>query len=157
MTFKEEKEFIKEKARKHGIELAASWYLPMGKNCLVARLPPKNRTEGGLWLAGSDEEIPNYGILIAAGLEARAVFADALIEVGDVVRIGRFEGSEEEFDREKTKKGRYILQVLAEGIKGSIEADKRAEECTIEFQDTADGGRAMFYVPVNDIKRKAKK
>jgi co-chaperonin GroES (HSP10) len=157
MTFKEEKEFVKEKARALKIELPERWYLPKGNTCLVARLPPKNRTDGGLWLAGNDEEIPNYGVLIGAGLKAREDMADALIEIGDVVKFGKFDGDVEEFEREKMKQGRYILQIKIEGINGSIEADKRAEDCTIEFQDTADGGRQMFYVPVNDIKRKVTK
>lgn len=138
MTFAEEKAFVKQKARELGIELPNRWYLPMGKNCLVARLPPKNRTEGGLWLAGTDEEIPNYGILIAAGLGARDYMKWALVEIGDVVKFGRFEGSEEEFEREKLKAGKYILQVKVEGINGSVEADRRVEDYELAWDDEAE-------------------
>lgn len=154
MTFKEEKEFVKEKARKSGIELPDRWYLPKGNVCLVARLPPKNRTEGGLWLAGAEEEIPNYGILIGAGLKARDSLVDALVEIGDVVKIGRFDGDAEEFQREREKQGRYILQITVEGIKGSIEADKRAEDYDIKLVETTDGAQHV-YEPRVTTKRKA--
>jgi co-chaperonin GroES (HSP10) len=140
MTYLEEKAFVKEKAKKLGIDLPDRWYLPMGKNCLVARLPPKNRTEGGLWLADTDTESSLYGILIAAGLAARDIMYGALIAIGDVVKFGKFEGAEEEFERERLKQGKYILQVKIEGINGSVEADKRAEEdYDIEIVDTDDG------------------
>ncbi len=139
MTYIEEKEFVKEKAKKLGIELPDRWYLPMGKNCLVARLPPKNRTEGGLWLADTDTELPLYGILIAAGLKARDIMAEALIEVGDVVKFVKYDGAEEEFERERLKQGKYILQLKIEGINGSVEADRRAEECDLIVEETPDG------------------
>jgi co-chaperonin GroES (HSP10) len=155
MTFKEEKEFVREKALELGIELPARWYLPMGKTCLVARLPPKNRTEGGLWIADTDAELPLYGILIAAGLKAREMMADALIEIGDVVKFGKFEGAEEEFDREKLKQGRYILQVKIEGINGSVEADQRAEGHDLKYVETPDGDEQLMWVLREKIERKA--
>ena len=155
MTFIEEKEFVKEKAKKAGIELPDRWYLPMGKNCLIARLPPKNRTEGGLWLADTDTEAPLYGILIAAGLAARDIMKEALIEVGDVVKFGKFEGAEEEFERERLKQGKYILQVKIEGINGSVEADRRAEEHDLVVEETPDGPLHIWVPQKKTTKRKA--
>lgn len=147
MTYLEEKAFVKEKAKKAGIELPDRWYLPMGKNCLVARLPPKNRTEGGLWLADTDTEAPLYGILIAAGLAARDIMKDALIEIGDVVKFGKFEGAEEEFERERLKQGKYILQVKIEGINGSVEADRRADLCDLVYDEDDSGNGQHFWRP----------
>lgn len=139
MTYLEEKAFVREKCAALKIDLPSGWYLPMGKNVLVARLPTKNRTEGGLWLADTDTELPLFGVLVSAGLAARDLMADALIEIGDVVKFGKFEGAEDEFDREAKKAGRYLLQMKMDAVSGSIEADKRAEECDIEICQTPDG------------------
>ena len=155
MTYLEEKAFVKEKAKKAGINLPDRWYLPLGKLCLIARLPTRNRTEGGLWLADTDTEPPLYGILIAAGLGARDIMKEALIEVGDVVKFGKFEGAEEEFKRESAKQGQYLLQVKIEGINGSIEADRRAEECDLIVEETPDGPLHTWVPQKKTTKRKA--
>lgn len=155
MTYVEEKAFIKEKAKKLGIDLPDRWYLPMGKVCLVARLPARNRTEGGLWLADTDTEPPLYGLLIAAGLKARDILKEALIEIGDVVKFVKYDGSEEEFAREERGKGQYILQLKIEGINGSVEADRRAEECDLTVEETPDGPLHTWVPQKKNTKRKA--
>lgn len=155
MTYIEEKEFVKEKAKALKIDIPDRWYLPAGKVCLVARLPPKNRTEGGLWLADTDTEPPLYGLLIGAGLKARDIMKESLIEIGDVVKFVKYDGAEEEFEREKQKQGRYILQLKIEGINGSVEADRRAEECDLVCQET-DDGPLHLWVPQKKTASKRK-
>ena len=121
-------------------------YLPMGKVCLVFRMPSEEKTAGGLYIPEEHAGPKPYGVLVAAGLQAREILRDALIEIGDVVYFGRFEGDEKEFKREEAKKGKYLLQLKVEGILGSVDALDRIKEYDI----VEDENREMSYA-----KRKA--
>lgn len=107
-------------------------YLPMGEVVLVFRMPSEEKTAGGLYIPEENQGPKPYGILVAAGLAARDVLADALIEIGDVVHFGRFEGDEKEFKREEAKKGKYLLQLKARGLLGSVDALDRLKDYRIE-------------------------
>lgn len=113
-------------------------YLPMGKAVLVFRMPSEEKTAGGLIIPEEHQGPKPYGILVAAGLAAREVLRDALIEIGDVVHFGRFEGWEQEFKREQSKNGRYLLSMKIEGILGSVEALKRLSEHDIVEDEDGD-------------------
>lgn len=113
-------------------------YLPMGKTCLVFRMPAEEKTAGGLYIPEEHAGPKSYGVLVAAGLQAREILRDALIEIGDVVHFGRFEGQESEFKREAAASGRYLLQLKVEGILGSVDALDRIKEYEIEENDEGD-------------------
>jgi len=106
-------------------------YLPMGEVVLVYRLPSEEKTQGGLYIPEEHAGPKPCGVLVAAGLAARDVLADALIEIGDVVYFGRFEGDEKEFAREEAKKGRYLLQLKVRGLLGSVDALERMKTVDI--------------------------
>src|SRR5262245_1091543 len=91
-------------------------YAPLGKCVLVFRLPSELQSKGGIYIATEASAAPrSCGVLVAAGLAARDVLADNLIEIGDTVYFGRFEGWEQEFAREKEGKGEYLLQMKVDG------------------------------------------
>lgn len=113
-------------------------YLPMGKTVLVFRMPSEEKTAGGLYVPQEHQGPKSYGILVAAGLAAREILRDALIEIGDVVHFGRFEGWEQEFKREQAQSGRYLLSMKVDGILGSADALKRLDDYEIETDEDGD-------------------
>lgn len=123
-------------------------YLPMGKNVLLFRLPEEEKTAGGLFIPETVREARERAVLIGAGLAAREIMADHLIELGDIVWFGRFAGSEREVARAAEGKGTYVLQVKIEDVLGSVDALKRAEDHEVGFNTEGD----MVYVkkPAND-------
>lgn len=123
-----------EKRRKE-YDIPETPYLPMGKVCLVFRMPAEEKTAGGIYVPQEHAGPKSYGVLVAAGLQAREILRDALIEIGDVVHFGRFEGSEQEFKREAAASGRYLLQLKVEGILGSVDALDRIAEYEVHEDD----------------------
>ena len=99
-------------------------YLPSGEVVIVYRLPSEEMTPGGLYTPDEYQTPVSKGILVAAGLKARDIMADALIEMGDIVYFARFAGDEREFKREAwvdrwqpelpprcAKCGEYVLEM----------------------------------------------
>lgn len=119
-------------------------YLPVGKTVLVYRLPPEEMSAGGIILTEEHRGPKECGVLVAAGLQARDVMREHLIELGDVVQFGRFEGREAEFEREKQQKGKYLLQMKIEGVLGSYDALERVENYDIKLADTDDGPQHVY-------------
>lgn len=126
-------------------------YLPVGKVILVYRLPSEEVTKSGLvlpqvWTEKSEDGTTTSGqkspepkgVLVGAGLQALDVMRDHLIELGDVVYFGRFEGWEVEFQREKMKSGKYLIQMKIEGVLGSVDAIERMKAHAVEYIDTDD-------------------
>lgn len=116
-------------------------YLPIGKVILVYRMPSEEKTAGGLFIPEEHAGPKPYGVLVAAGLAAREILRDALIEIGDVVYFGRFEGDEKEFKREEAKKGKYLLQLKVDGLLGSVDAIEREKSYQINEDEDGD----MYY------------
>ena len=102
-------------------------YLPCGKVVLVFRLPNETRTSGGLFLAETAQEPKTMGVLVGAGLEAMDILKDHLIEIGDIVWFGKFEGWEHEVKRDAENKGKQINQFKVDGILGSVDAIERVQ------------------------------
>ena len=132
--------------RRKQYDIPEAPYLPAGKVVLVFRMPSEEKTVGGIFIPEEHAGPKPYGVLVAAGLAAREILRDALIEIGDVVHFGRFEGDEKEFKREESKRGRYLLQLKVDGLLGSVDALERAKKFDIKENDDGD----MYYV-----KRKA--
>ena len=116
-------------------------YLPLGKVCLVFRMPSEEKTAGGLYVPEDNRGPKSYGVLVAAGLAAREILRDALIEIGDIVHFGRYEGDESEFKRVAASSGIKLLQLKVEGILGSVDALKRVTE--YEIKTTEDN--VLYY------------
>lgn len=149
-----------EERRRH-YDIPETPYLPMGKVILVYRLPSEEVTKSGLvipqvWTEKTDDgatisgqKSPEpKGVLVAAGLQALDVMRDHLIEIGDIVYFGRFEGWEVEFQREKMKAGKYLIQMKIEGLLGSVDAIDRMKNYSVEYIDTEDE-RGHAYVKRN--------
>lgn len=139
-----------EERRRH-YDIPETPYLPMGKVILVYRLPSEEVTKSGLvipqvWTEKSDDGTTTTGqkspdpkgVLVAAGLQALDVMRDHLIEIGDIVYFGRFEGWEVEFKREAMKSGKYLIQMKIEGLLGSVDAMERMKNHAVEYVDTDD-------------------
>jgi chaperonin GroES len=120
-------------------------YLPMGEVILVYRLPSETHTAGGLEIPEEYRSPVSRGILIAAGLEARDIMGDALIEIGDIVYFGRFEGDEREFKRDEAEKGEKLLQLKMRGILGSADALFRSQHYDIVLTTLEDGTTEHMY------------
>lgn len=119
-------------------------YLPLGKVCLVYRIQAEEKTAGGLYVPEEHAGPNPYGVLVAAGIKAREILRDALIEVGDIVYFGRYEGDEKEFKREAAAKGMYLLQLKVEGLLGSVDALERVKKYKIEEVETVDGPQLQY-------------
>lgn len=132
-------------------------YLPQGKNVLVFRVPNETRTAGGLYIAETAQEPKPCGILVGAGLAARDVMADHLIEIGDEVWFGRFAGWEKEVARDPEGKGKAILQMKIEDVLGSVDAIERFDDHTIarDLDPESETYGEHYYLPKDDKKRRA--
>lgn len=120
-------------------------YLPVGEVVLVYRLPEEEKTAGGLYKPEEYRQPLSKGILIAAGLAARDVMVDALIETGDIVYFARFAGDEKEFAREAAGKGEKLLQLKVREILGSADGLERSKDYKIVLKTYADGTSEHIY------------
>lgn len=118
-------------------------YLPQGRVVLVFRLPSETKSAGGIHLPDAHTGPRSQGVLVAAGLAARDLMRDSMIEIGDVVQFGRFEGHEQEFAREAAEKGRYLLQMKVDGLLGSVDALERLRDYDIVFDEEANDGEGQ--------------
>ncbi len=118
-------EKLEERQKQYGIPPIP--YLPAGKVVLVYRLPSETRTAGGLFIAETAQEPVSQGVLLSAGLEALDVLKDHLIEIGDVVWFGKFEGWETEVQRDPENRGKQINQFKVDGVLGSVDAIERLQ------------------------------
>lgn len=124
-------------------------YLPVGRTILVFRIPSEMKTEGGLFVPEEHAGPKNCGVLVAAGLAAREIMHDALIEIGDTIYFGRFEGDENKVDREAGGVSRKLLTLKIDGVHGSVEAIDRARQYEIKpvVIDEKTGDSELRYVP----------
>lgn len=129
----------------HRADIPPVPYLPMGEVVLVYRIPSDEKTAGGLYVPEEHRSPLPRGILIAAGLAARDVMADHLIEIGDIVYFGRWEGDEKEFKRDAAEKGQKLLQLKVRGILGSADALFRSEHYDIVRVTNEDGTTEHMY------------
>jgi co-chaperonin GroES (HSP10) len=120
-------------------------YLPVGEVVLVYRLPGDEKTEGGLYKPEEYRDVLSKGILIAAGLAARDVMADALIETGDIVYFARYAGDEKEFSRAAAGKGEKLLQLKVREILGSADGLWRSQHYDIVREVDDDGNTMHIY------------
>jgi chaperonin GroES len=120
-------------------------YLPVGEVVLVYRLPGEEKSAGGIYKPEEYRDVLSKGILIAAGLAARDVMADALIETGDIVYFARFAGDEKEFAREAAGKGEKLLQLKVREILGSADGLERSKHYRIVLKTYDDGTSEHVY------------
>ncbi len=118
-------EKLEERRKQYGIPPMP--YLPAGKVVLVYRLPSETRTAGGLYIADTAQEPVSQGVLLGAGLEALDILKDHLVEIGDVVWFGKFEGWETEVQRDPENRGKQINQFKVDGVLGSVDALERLQ------------------------------
>ena len=110
-------------------------YLPAGKRVIVWRLPSEQRTAGGLFVPESHATVKSRGILLAAGLAARDVLKDALVEIGDEVYFGRFAGVERDVERKEASTQPTLLEMAVEDVGGSVEAIARLEGYRVAYDE----------------------
>lgn len=130
-------------------------YLPRGDRVLIWRILPEQKTAGGLYVPEAHQGVKSHGIIVAAGLAARDVMADALIELGDDVYFGEYAGRDRKLEgREATKTSDQLLECLIQDVNGSYDAVARADDYDIVRIATEDGERLHVYEKKN-TKRKA--
>ena len=146
---------LEEKRKAYGIPEIP--YLPMGRTILVFRIPSETKTEGGLFVPEEHAGPKRCGVLLAAGLAAREIMHDALIEIGDTVYFGRFEGDEDKVDREAGGVSRKLLTLKIDGVHGSVEAIDRARQYEIKpvVIDDKTGDSEFRYVEKTNNRRTA--
>jgi len=107
-------------------------YLPLGKNVLIFRLEGEEKTKGGIIVPDEHKEVKSRGILLAAGLAARDILADGLIEIGDEVCFAYFAGRDRKTEeRNAGTAGKSILECKVEDILGSVDALERVKDYEI--------------------------
>ena len=108
------------------LDLPRPAYIPIGKNVLIYRLEGEEQTVGGIVIPQTSQEVKSRGILLAAGLAARDVLADGLIEIGDEVCFAYFAGRDRKTEeRDAGSAGKAILECKVEDILGSVDALER--------------------------------
>lgn len=120
-------------------------YLPVGEVVLVFRLPSDTHTAGGLEIPEEYRSPISSGVLIAAGLQARDIMTDNLIDIGDIVYFARFAGDEKEFKREEAQVGKKLLQLKAREILGTADGLWRIQDYDIVRVDHSDGTNEYMY------------
>jgi chaperonin GroES len=144
-------------ARKRFPSMPPVEYGPMGKNVLLYRIEGEEKTVGGIIVPDANREVRSRGILLAAGLGALDVLADALIEIGDEVCIARFGGDDREIKRQAGGAKTTILECKVEDINGSVEQPERAKGYDIVRSDGEDGYEAgTHYYRRKEAARKGK-
>lgn len=128
---------LAEKRSKYDIPEIA--YLPIGKNVIIWRIGGEEKTRGGIYVPEEHREVKSRGILLAAGLAARDILADGLIEIGDEVCFGHYAGRDREVGREEGKSASKLLECKVEDILGSVDAIARSKDYEIKVVETDDG------------------
>ena len=119
-------------------------YLPIGKNVLIFRLEGEEKTKGGIIVPDAHKEVKSRGILLAAGLAARDILADGLIDIGDEVCFAHFAGRDREVEKHEGKAPSKILECKVEDILGSVDAIERVKDYEIVYVEPSEqwaGGR----------------
>lgn len=130
-------------------------YQPTYDVVLVCRLPDrekKTKTDGGLYIPETAQSEPNpesVGVLLKAGLEARDFLRSHGFLLGDLVRFGRYEGSEEDLARDVAGTSKIkLLQLRAMGLLGSHDLDERLwgkkPTMRITWEEGPDGGAHLL-------------
>jgi co-chaperonin GroES (HSP10) len=125
---------LAERMKEYGIPRIPG--LSIGKNVMVYRLPSEEQTVGGIIIPGTAEQVESRGVLLMAGLAARDVLRDALVEIGDIVLFGRFAGYEKGVERASGGKERKILQLKVDDLIYSEDALERLRTHKIEFDES---------------------
>jgi chaperonin GroES len=102
-------------------------YLPIGKNVLIYRIEGEEKTKGGIIVPEVHKEVKSRGILLAAGLQARDILADGLIEIGDEVCFAHYAGRDREVEKREGKAPSKILECKVEDVLGSVDALERVK------------------------------
>jgi len=122
------------------LDIPALPYLPLGKNVLIFRLEGEEKTKGGIIVPDVHKEVKSRGILLAAGLAARDILADGLIEIGDEVCFAYFAGRDRKTEeRDAGSAGKSILECKVEDVLGSVDALERVKNYDIVYDDEAQG------------------
>jgi chaperonin GroES len=117
--------------RKKQYDMPRPAYLPLGKNVLIYRLEGEEKTVGGIVIPQTSQEVKSRGILLAAGLQARDVLADGLIDIGDEVCFAHYAGRDREVEKREGKAPSKILECKVEDILGSVDALDRIKDYDI--------------------------
>jgi len=139
---------LTERNKQYGIPTCP--YLPAGKVVLIYRLPSESKSAGGIIIPDEHATPKPSGVLVAAGLAARDILADALVEIGDIVWFGKYAGWEKEVERDPLNAGKMILQCNVDDVLGSVDALERLESYDIKPDST---GKHFYTLKTN--KRKA--
>ena len=121
------------------LDIPALPYLPLAKNVLIFRLEGEEKTKGGIIVPDVHKEVKSRGILLAAGLQARDILADGLIEIGDEVCFAHYAGRDREVEKREGKAPSKILECKVEDILGSVDALERVKDYDIVYDDDAEG------------------
>ncbi len=106
-------------------------YLPIGKNVLIYRLEGEEKTIGGIVIPQTSQEVKSRGILLAAGLAARDILADGLIEIGDEVCFAHYAGRDREVEKREGRAPSRILECKVEDGLCSVDALDRVKDYDI--------------------------
>jgi len=113
---------------------------PMGKNVVIWRIRPEEKTAGGIFIPEAHKGVKSRGILLDAGLAAMDVLADNLIEIGDEVYFGQWAGRDRaiEENRQAAKVADALLECKVEDITASVDAKERRQHYRI-YRDEETG------------------
>lgn len=113
----------------------ATIYVPAGNTVTVCRVPPpplpETHGDSGIFIPDKyrdeyEREPESRGVVIWCGLEAFDTFRSHGLLPGDWVKFGRFEGWEEEIERDREGKSKKkLLQLKDAGLLGSFDLIRR--------------------------------
>lgn len=146
-------------------------YAPCANSIVVCRVPPPPapQTHGAssifipeVYQAEYEREPESRGVLISCGLGALDTFRSHGVLPGDWVKFGRFDGWEEEIEKDREGKSKKkLLQLKDHGVLGSFDLAHRlwskrpTMEVVYELNPDGSGMHTFRPVPAKTTKKAA--
>lgn len=152
-----------ERAREWGFDIPSD--APFADRIIVWRLPPFEKTEGGIFMPDSFQDTNVFGVLVAAGMQALDTLESNGVTLGHIVKFERFAGWEHEdnlpVDRRTPEKlrGARFLHLNSRNILTSVDLKNDLEAGRVNYLRGVDGKSRLERkaLPASDKRAKVLK
>lgn len=141
---------LKERIEKYGIP--AFPYGTIGDICLLYRIPGEDKTAGGLLhIPDQYKEVKERAVLLSAGLTALDQLADHQVEIGDIVVIARYAGTERVEARDVGDSGKAFMRMKVGDIQGSEDLPERLKDYVLCREIEGEASGQHYYVKRSEM------
>lgn len=139
-------------------EIPAFPYGTIGDICLVYRIPGEEKTAGGLlYVPETSKEVKERAVLLSAGLTALDALADHQIELGDIVVIARYAGTERVESRDAGEAGKAFMRMKVGDIQGSEDLPERLKAYVLCRETEGEAAGQHYYVKRDEMTEEDKR